>query len=69
MSRMVLQNINNNMSNQQPLTYPDSIHETISPRPEPVDDPSIKKRDYNYIGNRDRKEYVEGGIEIYDHAK
>ena len=30
---------------------------------------SIHERDYHYVGNKDRKEYVQGGIAIYDRAK
>ena len=62
-----------NQASPQRSTFPESIHSeshqhhTIS-----TDDggpASIAKRDYNYIGNRMKKEYVEGGIEIYEDAR
>ena len=29
----------------------------------------MAKRDYHYVGNREKKEYLQGGIEIFEQAK
>ena len=52
------------------MSCPDSIHD------EPdglfltrdADEPSIAKRDYNFVGNRQNKEYLQGGIAIFENA-
>ena len=52
---------NSNVSNRT-APVPSSIHDQHM-LPEGT---SFSKRDYHYVGNKEQKTYVHGGIEIYE---
>ena len=83
MSRQVLSNLGNlNDQGQSHSEFPTSIHRNgnsqqqspqkgypLDPYDTVTQEPSIAKRDFNFIGNREKKEYVQGGIAIYEQAR
>lgn len=57
MSRQVLSNIDN-LKNSSQRSCPESIHSNPERLYSGPTDSSVAKRDYNFVGNREKKEYL-----------
>ena len=72
-SRAIGEQFKEQLETENSLIYPDRIH--TNEDPDPVNDsfgtmePSTAKRNYDYVGNREQKEYMHRAFDIYENSQ